>query len=136
MVSQDTLNVAKVFPYLLELQKQKGSYYGRSYCKHGHLSIFMNLERKWDRLANIIEMCIQTGMKDFLKEGSPTETVVDTIADLATYSLLWLGYIQENNPELIDKFIKSNGLTEDTCKALVKELLENSSHFLKYLTFL
>ena len=128
MVSQDTLNVAKVFPYLLELQKQKGSYYGRSYCKHGHLSIFMNLERKWDRLANIIEMCIQTGMKDFLKEGSPTETVVDTIADLATYSLLWLGYIQENNPELIDKFIKSNGLTEDTCKALVKELLENSSH--------
>ena len=123
-VSTDTKNLVKVFPLLLQLQENKGKYYGRSYCKHGHLSIFMNVERKWDRLANIMDSLIQNGTKDFFKsEGSHNETIVDTIADLATYSLLWLGYMYENHPDLIAKFISENHLKEEDCKALLRKCI-------------
>ena len=111
--SQDDLNLETVIPYLVELQRQKGRLYGRSYCNHGDLSIFMNLERKWDRLTTMMSSAIENGVKGLYKKGSATESFVDTVADLATYGLLWLGYICETQPNEFHKFLQKNGLKRD-----------------------
>ena len=110
-LSQDTQNMLKVFQAILELQAQKAAVYGRSYCRHGDLSIFMNVERKWDRISNIMEKAMKNGTETLYQTGTPTETFVDTVVDLASYSLLWVGYIAENHPEVFQKFLESNKLT-------------------------
>lgn len=106
----DMKNLLDILPHILKLQTQKASVYGRSYCRHGDLSIFLNTERKWDRIANIMEKAMKEGTKGLYSEGTPTETFVDTVVDLASYSLLWLGYIKETHPEFFQKFIDSNEL--------------------------
>lgn len=108
--SVDTQNMLKLLPAILELQAQKAAVYGRSYCRHGDLSIFLNVERKWDRISNIMEKAMKNGTETLYQEGTPTETFVDTVVDLASYGLLWVGYIMENHPEAFQKFLKSNGL--------------------------
>lgn len=114
--SQDTINLNHVIPYLVELQKQKGAMYGRSYCKHGDLSIFFNLERKWDRISNMVDKAIASGNLNLLDSEvtTATESFADTVIDLANYSLLWVGYIYEKHPEVFDAFIKSNKLEYTT----------------------
>ena len=108
----DIVNVLNILPAILELQAQKASVYGRSYCRHGDLSIFFNTERKWDRILNIMEKAIAKGeVNKLYGEGTPTESFFDTVVDLASYSLLWVGYIYENHREVFDKFIEENGLT-------------------------
>lgn len=106
----DAQNMLKLLPFLLELQTQKAEAYGRSYCRHGDLSIFLNVERKWDRISNIMEKAMKQGTESLYEEGTPTETFVDTVVDLASYGLLWVGYIMENRPEAFQKFLSSNGL--------------------------
>ena len=51
----DNVNLMKIFPQLLKLQNDKGRVYGRSYAKHGDVSIFLNVERKFDRISNIMD---------------------------------------------------------------------------------
>ena len=113
--SIDLVNIINVVPVIMELQAQKSSFYGRSYCRHGELSIFFNTERKWDRLLNIMEKAIDTGNMNNLytdNSGTPTETFFDTLIDLASYSLLWVGYVFENHPEVFEKFIETNKLNK------------------------
>lgn len=112
--TQDNQNMFELFPAMLELQTQKGNVYGRSYCKHGEPSIFMNVERKFDRISMIMERAMQEGM-DTLYSGkgdTPTETFLDTVVDLANYSCLWAGFIIENHPEVWEKFLRNNRLKE------------------------
>lgn len=109
-LSSDTYNILVLFPAILELQAQKAEVYGRSYCRHGDLSIFLNVERKWDRISNIMEKAMKQGTESLYQEGTPTETFVDTVVDLASYGLLWVGYIMESHPEAFQKFLSSNGL--------------------------
>lgn len=108
--SVDTQNMLKLLPAILELQAQKSAVYGRSYCRHGDLSIFLNVERKWDRITNIMEKAMKSGTETLYQEGTPTETFVDTVVDLASYGLLWVGYIMENHPEVFQKFLEANRL--------------------------
>ena len=111
--TQDFTNIIEILPVILELQLQKSSVYGRSYCRHGDLSIFFNTERKWDRIVNIMEKAIATGKVQNLysdESGTPTETFFDTVVDLASYSLLWLGYIAEHNPQIVKSFMETNKL--------------------------
>lgn len=110
-VSQDQENLKKIIPLIVQLQKQKSERYGRSYCKHGELSIFFNLERKWDRLSNMMDSILQSG-GDIHSSGTPDETFTDTVIDLASYALLWAGYIAETRPDAMDEFIKAHNLTE------------------------
>lgn len=113
--SIDSQNISKIFHLILQLQKQKSSAYGRSYCRHGDLSIFFNVERKWDRISNIMEKAIKSGNVNSLysKEfDTPTENFFDTIIDLASYSLLWAGYITETHPEVLENFIKTNKINK------------------------
>ena len=111
--NQDLYNVLRVLPVLLRLQSQKAQYYGRSYCRHGQYSIFFNMERKWDRISNMVEASLQPGAKKELlnpQNGTATENFLDTIMDLASYGLLWAGFLLENHPNLIDDFIRKNEL--------------------------
>lgn len=112
-LSIDNINVMKVIPALLKLQNDKSLIYGRSWCKHGELSCFFNLERKWDRIQNIMEHAMEEGIGYIHGDeaSTPTETFTDTIVDLASYSLLWMSYIYENYPEEWEKFIKANELS-------------------------
>ena len=112
--SVDTQNMLELLPHLLELQAQKAEVYGRSYCRHGDLSIFFNVERKWDRISNIMEKAMKNGTGTLHDEGTPTETFVDTVVDLASYGLLWIGYIMESHPEAYQKFLEVNGLVTST----------------------
>lgn len=109
---KDNVNLLEIFPHLLKLQNEKGRVYGRSYAKHGDLSIFFNLERKWDRIYNIMERVMKEGMESLYSESSstPTETFLDTVVDLGMYSLMWAGYIKETHPEMFEKFMRSNQL--------------------------
>lgn len=110
----DTYNMLRLLPAILELQAQKAEVYGRSYCRHGDLSIFLNVERKWDRISNIMEKAMKNGTGTLYDEGTPTETFVDTVVDLASYGLLWVGYIMESHPEAYQKFLEANGLVTST----------------------
>lgn len=109
---KDNVNLMEMFPKFLALQNAKGRLYGRSYAKHGDLSIFFNLERKWDRIYNIMTNVMKNGLDSLHSESSstPTETFMDTIVDLGMYSLMWAGYIRENYPEEYEKFVQSNKL--------------------------
>lgn len=111
-LSDDNLNMLKFLPSLLKLQNQKSLIYGRSYCKHSHFSIFLNVERKWDRIANIMDKAMNDGMDSLFgdKASTPTETFVDTVVDLASYGCLWAAYIMEKHPEDYHKFLESNDL--------------------------
>jgi hypothetical protein len=111
-MTQDYRNMLKILPFILQLQGDKGKMYGRSWCKHGDLSAFFNLERKWDRIQNIMEKAMVEGT-DSLFNGSSdtaTETFLDTVVDLGCYAMMWAGYIQENHPEMWRKFLQSNDL--------------------------
>lgn len=114
-LSLDNFNVMKILPYILKLQNQKSLIYGRSYCKHGDFSIFLNTERKWDRISNIMENAMREGVEKLYSDESstPTETFVDTVVDLASYALLWIGWIYENHPTEFENFVSSNGLSFD-----------------------
>lgn len=109
---KDNLNLLEILPHLLKLQNEKGRVYGRSYAKHGDLSIFFNLERKWDRIYNIMERVMKEGMESLYSESSstPTETFLDTVVDLGMYSLMWAGFIKETHPEMFEQFMRSNHL--------------------------
>lgn len=113
-LSEDNINIMLMLPAILELQNQKSLIYGRSYCKHGDTSIFFNVERKWDRVENIFSKALQTGVSKLYSKDSatPTETFVDTVVDLANYSILWASYIRTEYPEEWEKFLESNNLTD------------------------
>lgn len=110
-IHHDNGNLLKILPNILALQNSKEGVYGRSYCKHGDMSIFFNLERKWDRIQNIMDKVMKSGtdtLYDTSKSGTSTETILDTLVDLGVYSLLWVGYMAETHPELWENFKKQN----------------------------
>lgn len=109
---QDNIALMEIFPQLLKLQNDKGRVYGRSYAKHGDVSIFLNCERKFDRISNIMDKAMKEGTdKLFTKDSStPTETFLDTVVDMGLYSLMWAAYIKELHPDEYQKFLTANKL--------------------------
>lgn len=110
----DNVNLLEILPDLLKLQNTKGLIYSRSWNKHGDLSAFFNLERKWDRIYNIMDKAMKNGVEtlhsDKSSSSTPTETFLDTIVDLGLYALMWAGYIRECYPEEYASFKSSNQL--------------------------
>lgn len=83
---------------LNDLQLYKGRRYGNAWCRHGEfISIFSNLDRKFDRLTNIILQAINE--KTPIPEPDSEETIMETVADLATYAILWMTFIKKHRPE-------------------------------------
>lgn len=96
-----TANFKLASAALAVLQDKKDKVYGGSWQKYGEKSsVFPNVARKFDRVANIMVNDIDPG----------DEPIVDTVADLATYSLLWLTYIMEHRPDDWEKWCEENGL--------------------------
>lgn len=108
----DNVNLMEIFPQLLKLQNDKGRVYGRSYAKHGDVSIFLNVERKFDRISNIMDRAMREGLNTLHSEASSTatETFLDTVVDLGLYSLMWVGYIKDEFPEEYQRFLTANNL--------------------------
>lgn len=109
---EDNIAMMKLIPKLLQLQNDKGRVYGRSYAKHGDVSIFLNVERKFDRISTIMDRAMKEGV-DTLYEGqsaTPTETFMDTVVDLGLYGLMWAGYIADKHPEVYNQFLTLNKL--------------------------
>lgn len=93
-MSVPTEEFKEVCRLLSLLQEYKGKRYGTAWCKRGEvISIFSNLARKWDRLEKMVNDLI-AGIP-FPDEKSE-ETVAETVADLATYCVLWMTWIQQN----------------------------------------
>lgn len=111
-LNHDNRNMLSILPDILKLQNEKERVYGRSWCKHGDLSAFFNLERKWDRIQNIMEKAMKEGTDTLFsaESGTPTETILDTIIDLGCYSIMWAGFIKERHPELFEQFKRQNNL--------------------------
>lgn len=112
----DAQNVLKIVPDIVKLQDQKAKLYGRSWCRHGELSALFNMERKWDRISNVMEKCIKDGTENTIYAGkaeTATESFIDTLVDLSVYSLMLVGYIRENHPEEYEKFLKNNKLQQE-----------------------
>ena len=109
---EDNINILSMMPKLLKLQNDKAKLYGRSWCKHGDLSAFFNMERKWDRIQNIMEKAMENGVSTLHTGASSTatETFMDTIVDLGLYSLMWAGFIAEEHPEEFESVMKNNQL--------------------------
>lgn len=83
---------------LNQLQHYKGKRYGNAWCRHGEfISIFSNLDRKFDRLTNIILQAIHENAP--IPEPESEETIMETVGDLATYAILWMTFIKQNRPK-------------------------------------
>ena len=74
----------------------------------------MNIARKWDRIDTIMKNAMENGVQTLFNGTSDlsTETVLDTIIDLSVYGLMWSSYIASRYPELWDRFLKMNDLTD------------------------
>lgn len=108
----DGMNAQKVIPAILQLQHDKEAVYGQSWRKYGMASAFLNTARKWDRIENIMRKALEQGT-DILTTGAAgtaQETFMDTVVDLASYSLLWVGFMAEQYPEMWQKFLDMNHL--------------------------
>ena len=108
----DNQALMEILPSLLKLQNDKGRVYGRSYAKHGDVSIFLNVERKFDRIGNIMDRAMREGTDTLHSEASATatETFLDTVVDLGLYALMWAGYIKEMYPQEWERFLTANKL--------------------------
>ena len=109
---KDNIAMMKLMPKLLKLQNDKGRVYGRSYAKHGDVSIFLNVERKFDRISNIMDKAMKDGVDTLYtaQSSTPTETFMDTVVDLGLYGLMWAGYIADEHPEVYNQFLSLNKL--------------------------
>lgn len=110
----DGTNAQKVIASILKLQHDKEAVYGQSWRKYGHMSAFLNTARKWDRIDVIMRKAMQDGLDVLFSDegGTAQETFLDTVVDLASYSLLWVGYLADEHPEMWERFLEANKLNK------------------------
>lgn len=104
-------NFMRVAKYVNLLQLAKNVYYDNSWSKRGLLSMFFNMERKWERIAAQIA---NTASMDDLGDHNG-ETFVDTCVDLAAYSMKLCAWVFVRRPDLYKRFLET--LTSELEKA-------------------
>jgi len=107
----DFMNLLDVLPFMLKLQALKGIGYGRSYCEHGEVGIYLGTIKKVDRLKNVMKKAMAKGTK-ILYEGDRVEEFIDTIIDGAIYFDLWVGWTKEHHPEVWQAFLERSKLID------------------------
>lgn len=113
---EDNLAVQEIIPHILLLQNHKERGYGQSWRKYEDTGAFLNLARKFDRIDTIMKRAMVEGTQ-ILFDGSTdlsTETILDTIVDLSLYGLMWSSYIAKRYPQLWEKFLVMNNLTDSS----------------------
>lgn len=98
-------NFGKICGILDQLQQAKGERYRGSWRKRGHVGVFHNLARKWDRIENAHEDGHIT-VQGIGEAGDWAESLVDTLADKAVYAILWLSLIQYTHPQAFDVWLQ------------------------------
>lgn len=89
-VQRDHVLMVFAFYALSKLQYKKEQTYGNSWEKRGEMGVFFNVARKFDRVES---------MTLYEAKDAVGESKMDTIGDLAVYSLLWLTYSLRKDPE-------------------------------------
>ncbi len=84
---------------LLPFHRAREFTYQMSFAKRGEIGIWMNLARKYDRIDNLARHVFEE------VEESAGVSLVDTLVDLALYSLKWLAVIKQLRPEDLEKWI-------------------------------
>ena len=109
------------------LQQAKGRAYGNSWERRGEMGILHQVFRKMDRIENLVYDFEKTS-----KWVTGTESLPETVADLAVYALLWLSRCAETQEkEFLDwltnavEFAKMADIPEK-----VKENAHNAYEFL------
>ena len=98
-VREDNALLTLAFICLSDLQYRKEGSYGRSWSKRGETDVFFNTARKFDRLENMVLY----GSHDEVGEGR-----IDTVGDLANYSLLWMTYFIRETPSEFKKWVETS----------------------------
>lgn len=110
------LDLDRLTAVLLFYQQCKDAGYGCSWAKRGELGIYMNLMRKADRMDKLVPLVL-SGEHDGV-------ALVDTLADMVLYGMMWLSYIAAKRPSDIENWVRSTfcketGLDEQMVLALL-----------------
>lgn len=74
--------------------------YRMSFAKRGEAGVWMNLARKYDRIDNLARDIFNgVGV-------NPGVGLIDTLVDLALYSLKWLAIVKQLRPEDLEMWIE------------------------------
>lgn len=95
------------------LQKAKNVHYKNSWSKRGIFSCFFNMERKWERFVESV-----FGGTTVMDTAS--EAFMDTILDLAVYSMKLVGWVAARRPDLYRKMLRSVALEVQSVGQLEK----------------
>lgn len=116
----DNDTLVPVVTLLMAIQYDKEGFYGSSWKGKGeYRGIMGNIDRKYDRLDKMTEDELAGKLErlEELEKGLENgeifdnrigESKVDAVADLANYCLLYLGYIQQNFPNIFNIWVKRN----------------------------
>lgn len=117
----DNDTLPEIVTLLMAIQYDKEGHYGSSWKGKGeYRGIMSNIDRKYDRLDNITNAEIQGTMnslaiqENMLKDNYELyseqigESKVDAIADLANYSIMYLGWVKQNFPLVFQVWVDKN----------------------------
>ncbi len=108
IATSDYYTVDDIFRLLSVLHDKKTIIYKDSWKKHCEVvSIFANISRKYDRIESIIEGGAIATLD---------ETLIDTIGDLAVYSIKYLTYLAEFYTKEFQEFLKICDIEESNDK--------------------
>lgn len=108
-VMDHTSDVKELCAILQPFHVNRESTYRMSFAKRGEVGIWMNLARKYDRIDGLMEQIGKAKIQDIYI------TLIDTLVDLALYSLKWLAIIRRFEPESFGIWMSKNGVVEN-CK--------------------
>lgn len=92
------LDYMLVSSFLNTLQEAKNVHYNNSWSKRGLLSMFMNVERKWERVDHQL-------FNDIGDAGS--EAFIDTLGDLAVYATKMFAWYAARSPVAYARWLES-----------------------------
>lgn len=92
-------DVRLVMIMLREFHEAKERTYKLSFAKRGEVGIWMNLARKYDRIDPLAQQ--------YFEGEADISTFIDTLADLALYSLKWMAAIYVLHPAMFEAWVKN-----------------------------
>jgi len=97
VVTETNQGFAIVCGLLARIEAVKGTHYAASWEKRGEVGILANVQRKFDRLDNLLP-------HEGVSEGD--ESITETLGDLAVYSIKWLTRRAMTHPLEFEAWIK------------------------------
>lgn len=118
-------NVKQLADALYIFHESREQTYKLSFARRGHVGIYMNVMRKCDRVESVAQR--------FLEEGKDGVVLVDTMVDMAMYSLKWLDAIKQTDRAVFVEWIttvycKDTGMRINDAMALFG-LVDDNTYF-------